>query len=245
MLPKLIVALDVDSLDKAELFVDILYPAVKFFKIGSQLFTACGPKAVEMVAQKGGQVFLDLKFHDIPNTVKSAAAAATSLIGKDSPVFMITVHTIGGKQMLEAAVCGARNKAEELKIKWPFIVGVTVLTSDNPGVNTTEMVLGRALRAKDAGLDGIVCSVWEAAVVREALGKDFLIVTPGIRPNEIDPGDQKRVATAAGALKAGANFIVVGRPILEAADPLRVVKNLLSGLQETSSRQRRDSELPL
>ncbi len=227
-------ALDVDRLDKAEQFVDILYPTVKLFKIGSQLFTACGPKAVEMVGKKGGQIFLDLKFHDIPNIVKSAAATATSLsfqaMGKDSPVFMITVHTVGGKQMLEAAVKGVRDKAEELKIKRPFIVGITVLTSDNPGANTAKIVLERAGWAKDTGLDGIVCSALEAAAVRKAFGKDFIIVTPGIRPKGANVQDQKRVATASDAINSGATFIVVGRPILEAPDPLSVAKNLLSEL---------------
>jgi orotidine-5'-phosphate decarboxylase len=232
--PELIVALDVDTLEKAKKLVERLCPTVKLFKIGSQLFTACGPKAVEMVAKRGGQIFLDLKFHDIPNTVKSAAAIATSLnsqaIGKDSPVFMVTVHTVGGKQMLEAAVRGARDKAEELKIKRPFVVGITVLTSDAPGANTAEMVLERAGWAKDAGLDGVVCSVLEAAAVRKAFGKDFIIVTPGIRPKGANAQDQKRVATATDAINAGATFIVVGRPILEAPDPLVIAKNLLSEL---------------
>ena len=227
---KLIVALDVDTFKDAEHFVKILSSKVKIFKVGSQLFTACGKEAVDMIGDKGARVFLDLKFHDIPNTVKAATAAATNLsfpaVRMELPIFMITVHTIGGKQMLEAAVKGAEDKAAELKIKRPFIVGVTILTSDSAGANTTEMVLERAGWAKDAGLDGIVCSVFEAAAVRKACGKDFIIVTPGIRPKGTDAGDQKRVATAAEALKAGANFIVVGRPILEAADPLLAVKKL-------------------
>jgi len=231
---RLIVALDVDNLDRAKDLVGALYPTVKLFKIGSQLFTACGPKAIEMVANIGAQVFLDLKFHDIPNTVKSAAATATSLnfqsTGKDPAVFMITVHTVGGKQMLEAAVRGAKDKAEELKVKRPLIVGITVLTSDNPGANTAETVLERAGWAKDAGLDGVVCSVLEAEAVRKSFGKDFIIVTPGIRPKDANTQDQKRVATAGEAIKSGATFIVVGRPILEAQDPLRQAKNLLSEL---------------
>ena len=232
---KLIVALDVDTLDKAGYFVDKLYPAVKLFKIGSQLFTACGKEVVDMVRDKGARVFLDLKFHDIPNTVKASASAAVNmghLAGRlDSTIFMMTAHTAGGKAMLEAAVCGAGEKAAGLKIKRPFIVGVTVLTSEAPAGNTADLVLERALLAKNAGLDGIVCSVHEAAAVRKACGEDFIIVTPGIRPKGADAQDQKRIATASQALKAGASFIVVGRPILEAQDPLKAAKDILEELR--------------
>jgi len=241
---KLIIALDVDSLDKAEYFVNILYPAVKFFKIGSQLFTACGPEAVKMVGKKGARVFLDLKFHDIPNTVYLSVTTGTAsniLITPVSvegiagsvkdimspPVFMMTVHTMGGVEMLKAAVRGAKEKAEELGISKPFIVGVTRLTSDENDKNTREDVLRAARLAKDAGLDGVVCAVNEATLVREELGKDFIIVTPGIRPKGYAPDDQKRTATASEALAAGADYIVVGRPILEAKDPLKAFNDLI------------------
>ncbi|MFH0828474.1 MAG: orotidine-5'-phosphate decarboxylase [Candidatus Omnitrophota bacterium] len=220
---KLIVALDVDTLDKARSFVDKLYPAVKAFKIGSQLFTACGPQAVKMVTEKGGSVFLDLKFHDIPNTVRSAVLSGVNLNG----VFMMTVHIAGGAEMLKKAVEGATEKAGELKIKRPLIVGITVLTSDKSSTGTVGTVLERAELALESGLDGVVCSVHEASAVREICGKDFIIVTPGIRPVGAEAGDQERVSTAQSAIDAGANYIVVGRPILEAPDPLAAVKKLL------------------
>lgn len=243
---KLIVALDVDTLDKARHLVDVLYPTVKLFKIGSQLFTAYGPEAVKAIGEKGAKVFLDLKFHDIPQTVFSGVVAGTGLScnpglmsGESSgiarevksatfyPVFMMTVHAAAGIEVLRSAVKGAMARAEELDIARPLIVGVTVLTSENLGADTLRVVLDRACHAQEAGLDGIVCSVHETAAVRREFGNNFIIVNPGIRPRGADVQDQKRVATAAEALKAGANFIVAGRPVLEAADPLSAVKNLL------------------
>lgn len=241
---KLIVALDVSTLKEARHFVDVLYPTVKMFKIGSQLFTACGPEAVEMVGTKGARVFLDLKFHDIPNTVYLSVSTGTaSCIAVDSfsserakagiknivtpPVFMMTVHTLGGMEMLKAAVRGAQEKATELTIPKPFIMGVTRLTSYDFDTSTQEEVLQAAWLAKDAGLDGVVCAVSEAAIIRKEFGKDFIIVTPGIRPKGYPPDDQKRTATATEALAAGADFIVVGRPILEAKEPQEALKNLI------------------
>ncbi|MEW6075586.1 MAG: orotidine-5'-phosphate decarboxylase [Candidatus Omnitrophota bacterium] len=221
---KLIVALDVDTLTQAERFVDILCPQVKLFKVGSQLFTAHGPEAIKMIGAKGGRVFLDLKLYDIPNTVKNAVYTGVS----QQPVFMMTVHTEGGIEMMRRASEGAAQRAAELKIERPFIVGVTVLTSATNTAATLSEVVKRALTAKDAGLDGVVCSVHEASEVRKHCGKDFIIVTPGIRPQGAEPLDQKRVATAQDAMQAGANFIVVGRPILEANDPLAVAEELLS-----------------
>ena len=234
---KLIVALDVDNLVKAEHFVNILYPTVKLFKVGSQLFTACGAEAVIMVGKKGAKVCLDLKFHDIPNTVFASICSSTALgiatvpaeknleMFESGYVFMITVHTQGGLEMMKAAVKGAEETSKELNIKKPYVVGVTVLTS-NEGEDVANLVLERAKFAQETGLDGIVCSAHEAAVVRKACGKDFIIVTPGIRPKGAKTDDQKRVATAVEAIAAGADFIVVGRPILEAEDPLKAVKEL-------------------
>lgn len=244
---QLIVALDVDTLDEAKKFVDKLYPKVKIFKIGGQLFTACGPKAVEIVGQKGAKVFLDLKFHDIPHTVYLAASSGTGLtceivsameIGvaegvKDKityPVFMMTVHIVEEKEMLKKAVEGATKKARELNIPKPSIVGVTVLTSSIKLGDTEKIVLDKAKLAKDAGLDGVVCSVYEAVRIRKELGSDFLIVTPGIRPKGYPLDDQVRVATAREAVEAEADFIVVGRPILEAEEPLKVVEQILGDL---------------
>jgi len=244
----LIVALDVDSVGKAREFLDKLYPIVKMFKVGSQLFTACGRQAVDMIGQSGAKVFLDLKFHDIPNTVYSAVASGTSSnvkivpipAGLDKvksegrikepvcyPIFMMTLHTIGGVEMLKAAVRGATDKAAQLKIKKPYLVGVTVLTSEFADKDTPKKVLERARSVKDAGLDGIVCAVSEAAMIRREFGEDFIIVTPGIRAKNAPRDDQARTATAKEAIEAGANYIVVGRPILEAKDPLKAVNDLL------------------
>jgi len=236
---KLIVALDVDTLEKAEKIVDILSGRVKFYKIGSQLFTAYGPKAVEMVASKNAEVFLDLKYHDIPNTVYAAATSASAICITSVPVaagadiasnikpavFMMTVHIQGGIDMLKKAVDGASHKSGQLKIRRPFIVGITRLTSEESG---REEVLSAARVAKESGLDGVVCSALEAKKIREEFGEKFIIVTPGIRPKGSPVNDQKRVTTAKEAIEAGANYIVVGRPILEAKDPLRVVDDLLA-----------------
>jgi len=242
---KLIVALDVDTLPEAEKFVNILYPTVKLFKVGSSLFPAWGTDVVRMVGKKGGRVFLDLKFHDIPNTVYSATASGTSSCiavysipsgldeGKTedqvtkhlcSPVFMMTLHTLGGLEMLKAGMRGAENEAAKQGIKKPILLGVTVLTSEPA---TPEKVLERAHLAKTAGLDGVVCAVSEAQMIRKECGNNFVIVTPGIRPKDYPVDDQKRTATAKEALDAGADFIVVGRPILEAKDPLKAVEELI------------------
>jgi len=234
---ELIVALDVYTLEKASGFVKMLYPTVKLFKVGSRLFTAHGPEAVKMVAEKGGKVFLDLKFYDIPQTAYGASSASTMYIkpitGTEEPfeaaVFMMTVHIQGGKKMLEEAMKGATDKARELKIERPRIVGVTVLTSEEQE-DTAKIVLERAKLAQQAGLDGVVCSVHEAAAVRKACGNAFIIVTPGIRPLGAEKNDQNRIATPKEAMKAGANFIVVGRPILEAEDPLKAAEAIIEEL---------------
>ncbi len=218
---QLIVALDVDNLKEAQRLVDILYPTVEMFKVGSQLFTSEGPEAVRAIGKKGAQVFLDLKFHDIPNTVFQAVMASTP------GVVMMTVHIKGGREMLESAVRGATEKAKELNIKKPFIIGITRLTSDKNEGSTEEDVLDAARLAKHAGLDGVVCSVLEADRIRKEFGKDFLIVTPGIRPKGYSSDDQARVATAKQAAAAGADFIVVGRPIIKAKDPLSVAKSIV------------------
>ena len=261
--PKLIVALDVDTLKKAERLVNILYPTVNIFKVGSPLFTAEGPEAVRMIRKKEAQVFLDLKFHDIPNTVFQAVYAGTASAVTMTPtvtgsfnkdvkedvkgatqlaVFMMTVHTEGGREMLKAAVRGAREKAAELKIKTPFIIGVTVLTSDNNESNTEQKVLDAARLAKDVGLDGVVCSAHEAARVRKECGNDFLIVTPSIRPKGYKSDDQSRVATAQEAVKAGADFIVVGRPIIKADDPKKAAENIVEEISQVTPPSKQGSK---
>jgi orotidine-5'-phosphate decarboxylase len=241
---KLIVALDVPTLKEAKKIVDILYPTVRIFKIGSQLFTAYGPEAVRMVGEKGGKVFLDLKFHDIPNTVYCSIGTGSTIsilprpadVGKEIknvvtfPVFMMTVHIKGGRLMLEAAVKGAIEKAKELNIERPLIVGVTRLTSEDNNANKLDEVLQAAQLAKDSGLDGVVCSALEAAAVRKTYGKDFIIVTPSIRQDRVNVDDQKRTATAAEAVKAGSDFLVIGRPIIKADDPLKMAREILSSI---------------
>ena len=214
MSAELIVALDVPKLEDAERLVKILYPTVKLFKIGSQLYTIAGPQAVQMVGKIGGKVFLDLKFHDIPNTVGNAVASCTDL-----SVFMLTVHIAGGEKMMESAAMAAKQRAAELGIARPKIVGITVLTSDAAAEDTQKTVVARAISAQRADLDGVVCSVQETAAVRKQCGKDFIIVTPGIRSPGDDRGDQKRVATPAEAVVAGSDYLVVGRPIVAADDP--------------------------
>ncbi|MEK6714596.1 MAG: orotidine-5'-phosphate decarboxylase [Candidatus Omnitrophota bacterium] len=219
---KLIVALDVDNLKKAKKFVDLLYPKVKIFKIGSQLFTLYGPKAVEMVNKKGADVFLDLKFHDIPNTVANASSAATAL-----GVFMFNLHASGGLEMMQRAGEARDKTAAKLGIKPPLLIAVTVLTSQGKNSKILPLVLNFTRSAKQAGLEGVVASVEETAAIRKEFGKDLIIVTPGIRPKGTVFGDQKRVVTPGEAVKAGSNFLVVGRPVLEAKNPLLAVEEIL------------------
>jgi len=216
---KLIVALDVDSLKKARNFVDVFYPEVKIFKVGSQLFTVCGPDVVKMINAKGAEAFLDLKFHDIPNTVANSVRQAAGL-----KVKMLTLHISGGEQMLKAAVKAAKEESRQLKLRRPLLIGVTVLTSQKA---EPADVLRLAKLGLSCGLDGIVCSPKEASFLRGKIKNKFVIVTPGIRPNIIASDDQKRTATAKEALKAGSDFLVIGRPILGAQDPLRAVKEMI------------------
>ena len=230
---RLIVALDVAKADVARTLVDRLAGKVGLFKVGSQLFTAAGPGFVQEVVGRGEKVFLDLKFHDIPNTVAGAVSSASRL-----GVSLIDVHGLGGRAMLEAAV-GA------LPAMKTRLLGVTILTSHDQdslgqiGVNGSvhESVRRLALLAMEAGLDGVVASPQEVEVIREACGADFLIVTPGIRPTGVAAGDQVRAATPATALAAGADYIVVGRPITAAEDPGKaadaIVREMESALGAT------------
>lgn len=220
--PELIVALDVDSLKMAEKLVGLLYPKVKIFKIGSQLFTLYGPSAVEMVRKKGAKVFLDLKFHDIPNTVANAVTAAARL-----KVFMLTLHTQGGLEMMQKAKAAADKEAARLGIKPPLIAGVTVLTSQAKKSKIGNLVISLTDSAISAGLDAVVASVKEAGIIRGKFGRKILLVTPGIRPKNATVGDQRRIGTSEQAARAGADYIVVGRPIIEAKNPLSAVEEIL------------------
>ncbi len=227
---QLIVALDVDTLDEAKVLIDTLGENVEIFKVGSQLFTAHGPVIVQQLLKAGKKVFLDLKFHDIPNTVANAVSAATNLKEGDKSIFMCTLHTIGGAEMLQRAVAAAKEASQAAGVRRPLLLGITVLTSDAKQDSIGEIVLKRALLARETGLDGVVASSQEAAMLREHLGDDFIIVTPGIRPAGADAGDQKRVTTPSEAQEQGSDFLVVGRPIVKAEDPSQAAKQILDEL---------------
>ena len=237
--PELIVALDVDTLEQAKGIIDTLSPVVDIYKVGSQLFTACGPAAVRFVMARGKKVFLDLKYHDIPNTVASAVKSAVGLaigIGGSAAdptdgVFMLTMHTLGGFEMLKAAAKAVEEKSHELKVNRPLIVGITVLTSEVKKDNMADVVLKRAALAKEAGLDGVVASVEEAKLIHREFGDDFIIVTPGIRPAESTADDQKRTGTPGEAVANGSNFLVVGRPIIESANPLETARKITEDIR--------------
>lgn len=226
---QLIVALDVDTLDKAKKFVNDLFPLVKIFKVGSQLFTACGPEAVRMIKEKGAKVFLDLKFCDIPNTVAKAVESA-----RDLGVYMLTVHTFGAsRQMLKAAVAAAKGGGG------PLVMGVTLLTSLDRKVlkelgitrSLTNEVIALAKLAKDAGLNGVVCSPREIVYIRRRFKEEFIIVTPGVRPKGLSSDEHRRVMTPAEAIRQEADYIVVGRPIIESKDPHKATEEILAEIK--------------
>ena len=222
----LIVALDFDSLSSAVKFAKQIADLVGLFKIGSQLFTAAGPAAVKEITALGPGVFLDLKFHDIPNTVAGAVLSAAAMNG----VQLVNVHALGGSAMMQAAA-QAISAGVPLGMDRPRLLAVTILTSmDQKAVREVGIggapknrVVKLAQLAKKSGVDGVVASVQEAKAIRKACGRDFLIVTPGVRPKEKGPSgkkdDQSRTATPAEAIRAGADYIVVGRPIIAAEDP--------------------------
>ena len=223
---RLIVALDVDNKERAQVLVDELGPHVGMFKVGKELFTAEGPQIVRSIVEGGGKVFLDLKFHDIPNTVAKAVGAAAQL-----GAFFVTLHITGGRAMLEAA-------ASALPAEGTQLLGVTVLTSQTDaslmetGMRGTvvETVRQLARLAHESGIDGVVCSPHEIALIRETAGDDMVIVTPGIRPKGAAKGDQARVTTPGEALRLGCDYIVVGRPITEAASPSDAAKAIVDEL---------------
>lgn len=216
MKPEIILALDVDNLSQARAFVDKLYPKIKIFKVGAHLFTALGPKILEMINNKGAEAFLDLKYFDIPNTVAQAVRAAVR-----HKVKMLTLHILGDEEMIKAAIAAAKDESKKLKTKKPLLIGVTVLTSKEA---KSSDVFTLAKIGIELGLDGVVCSAREAKSLRDKIKRKFVIVTPGIRPQGVIRNDQKRTATVGEAIKAGSNFLVIGRPILEAKNPLKVVE---------------------
>lgn len=220
--PKIILALDVDNLKKAKYFVNKLCPKIKIFKIGSQLFTGYGPKIIKFIHKQGAEVFLDLKFYDIPNTVANAVRQAVRL-----KVKMLTLHIWGQAEMLKAAVKAAKDEARLLKLRKPLLIGVTVLTSKDAA---PAEILRMAKVGLACGLDGIVCSGKEVGFLKKNIKNKFIAVTPGIRPARAAADDQKRTVTAAEAIKAGSDFLVVGRPILQAKDPNRAMQDILLNL---------------
>jgi len=219
--PRVIVALDFPTASQALALVARVTPQQCRLKVGFELFTSAGPALVETLVRKGFDVFLDLKYHDIPNTVAGACAAAARL-----GVWMVNVHALGGRDMLRAA-----RDAIDLGARRPLLIGVTLLTShsaqDLAAIGLPPDPAAQATRlaglAKEAGLDGVVCSAREAAELRSAHGPNFCLVTPGIRPAGAATGDQQRVMTPADAVRAGAHYLVIGRPITQAADPLAVL----------------------
>jgi len=221
---QILVALDVSTARDALALADTLRGTVGGYKVGSQLFTSEGPSVVRALVERGDRVFLDLKFHDIPNTVAGAVAAATDL-----GVWMVNVHAAGGPAMLAAAKQAAQEAAGRRGGTPPLVIAVTVLTSMDEatlrevGVNHTpiEQVERLARMTQAAGLDGVVASPQEVAAIRRACGPSFVVVTPGIRGGTATsgPDDQRRTATPAGAIAAGSSFLVIGRPITGSADP--------------------------
>lgn len=220
-----IVALDVPNLRDAKQLVKELVWAIRYFKVGKELFTSCGPEVIKMIRDLGGEVFLDLKYHDIPNTVAGSIRAACEL-----GVFMVNVHASGGRKMLQAA----RDEVMKAKSK-PLLIGVTVLTSmkqqdlSEISVNRSidEQVVHLARLSQSAGLDGVVASGLEAPMIRKACGKEFKIVTPGVRPQWAATDDQQRILTPDQAFQNGADYIVIGRPITKAPNPLDAAKRVL------------------
>jgi orotidine-5'-phosphate decarboxylase len=222
--PKIIVALDYAEASKALQLVQQLDSGLCHLKVGKELFTAAGPALVEQLVDKGYGVFLDLKFHDIPNTVAKACEVASQL-----GVWMLNVHACGGIAMMQAARDGVAKSG-----KSPKLIAVTVLTSmDQSTLNqlgvqgsVEDQVLRLARLAQQAGLDGVVCSAQEASALRTALGQDFCLVTPGIRPANASADDQSRIVTPAEALRLGASYLVIGRPITQATVPLLSLQNI-------------------
>jgi len=231
---KLIFALDVDTLDEARSWVELLHNQVGVFKIGKQLFTKCGPEVVKLVQEGGADVFLDLKYHDIPNTVAMAGLEALRL-----GVKIFNVHALGGFEMMARLVEAVDAACPRGNPDRPLLLAVTILTSSNDetlrglGIDrpVTEMVPRLAKLAKDAGMDGVVASPREVGLIRDACGENFAIVTPGVRPSFASQDDQKRVMTPGDALRAGADYLVIGRPISAAADPAVAARMILEEMQ--------------
>lgn len=233
---RLIVAIDVDTMEKVQELVECLGDSVSYYKVGMELFYSVGSQVITYLSARGKNIFLDLKLHDIPNTVGKSLAALVGVAG----ISMLNVHASGGLAMMTAAAASVKDKAMILGMQPPKLIGVTVLTSINEEEWTTlgydldlsAQVVHLAKLAKRAGLDGVVASPQEAAKIRQACGDDFIIVTPGIRPSGAAVNDQSRIATPAGALTNGAHHLVVGRPITAAADPRAAAQAILQEMRD-------------
>lgn len=228
--PKVVVALDFDKKAEALSFVDKIQPSDCRLKVGKEMFTYFGPEFVKQLTNKGFDVFLDLKFHDIPNTVAKAVTAAADL-----GVWMVNVHASGGTQMM----IKSKQALESYGDNAPLLIAVTVLTSmgqeDLNGLGITktpaEQVLALAGLTKNAGLDGVVCSAWEAQSLKSTFGQDFKLVTPGIRPAGASSDDQKRIMTPEQAIAVGVDYLVIGRPITKAGNPQQVLQQINATLR--------------
>lgn len=226
---KIIVALDYNNAEAVYQLVDRLDPSLCRLKVGKELFTVAGPDVVRQLVARGFDVFLDLKFHDIPNTTANACAAAADL-----GVWMVNVHASGGRKMMEAAKAKLDGQGSDT-----LLIGVTILTSMSAedvaeiGIQRSpaDQVLHLASLAKQSGLDGVVCSAQEATSLKAACGQDFKLVTPGIRPAGSDAGDQHRIVTPEQAIANGSDYLVIGRPITQAEDPIAVLKAINSSLK--------------
>lgn len=224
---RLIIALDTRTLEEAEGLVRRLRPRIRWFKVGSQLFTVAGPEAVRMVHRHGGRVFLDLKWHDIPRTVAAAVRAAGTL-----GVAMMNVHISAGEDVLHASAAATESLVAEGGAH-PLLIGVTMLTSARADV---ERVVAAAREARACGLHGVVASAREASAIKAACGPDFVVVTPGIRPAALPEDDQRRTATPTEAIRMGADYLVIGRPLTQAPDPFEAAEVLLAGIAEAAEK---------
>lgn len=230
---RIIFALDVDHFSEAQRWVSLLKDRVGMFKVGKQLFTHAGPKVIDMIRQKNQKAFLDLKFHDIPNTVARAGEEAARL-----NVTMFNLHALGGLEMMKKTLEATRKAAKEIGAPRPLILAVTLLTSMDEttlkevGIQgpVSEAVERLAALALEAGLDGVVASPQEIEIIRRRCGEKFLIVTPGIRHPYEKKDDQRRTLSPKEAVQAGANYLVIGRPIREASDPLEAVERILEDI---------------
>ena len=228
---RVIVALDYPNKEQALAIANQLDPAQCRVKVGKELFTRCGPSIVESLHNAGFDVFLDLKFHDIPNTTAKAVRAAAEM-----GVWMVNVHASGGRRMMEAA----KNELEQVNGADTLLIAVTVLTSMERSdlkdigldIDPLEHVKRLASLTEQSGLDGVVCSAQEVTPLRSVIGSDFQLVTPGIRPADAEVGDQKRIMTPSDAIQAGSDYLVIGRPITKAASPLDALAKIQSELSE-------------